>query len=158
MSIAKTLQELDAEIELRRRQINVLRVEISQIEDARRTTMWLEEERAARPAESQRIERVQVIVRERQEPVGQLINGTPYERKPKRKPANSFRAKVVDHLAGLNEPASTKELANHFGLKRGDEKNQAALHNALYNLKRAGVIRNIATDGKHGLYELVRPL
>lgn len=177
MTITKTLHELDDEIELRRRQINVLRVEIAQIEEARRTQLWLVEDRQRRHEIEIHLgkqpEPLQVVVRNRQ---AAIANGHAQETvsekhrdyaaehvaRKKRKDAGTkkpsaaetvskasvFRAKILHILDGDREGMSRVEMGDHLGLPRGD-KVRKHYSNALYSLLHKRQLRQDAQGRYH---------
>ena len=157
MSITKTLQELDDEIELRRQQINVLRVEIAQIEEARRTQLWLSEERTRRRDEMMnggllgKKEPLQLVVRERKEPPPQLNGGTPHVVKNKdgngRPPGTNWRERVLDFMSGTTEPVTVTEIAQFYGIRSGDDRERRRMRQALHSLRVAGRIKASAKRG-----------
>jgi hypothetical protein len=160
MTIAQTLKDYDEQISKRRQRIAVLQVEIVQIEDARRTALWLAEEKereAALAAAGLQMphDKPLLIVREkRPDPESGVASriakygsaGQPAKKPRKKRGPNTgsemseWRQKIVSYLSDNDgEPASSADIANYHGLPTGEE-HRKPLQNAIYNMVKAGQI------------------
>jgi hypothetical protein len=206
MSMEQQLKYIDREIEQRRQQVNVLTLEIAKLEDHRRTTLWLEEQRLGQvpgvtlTAHQQelltgRSERPVIAIRDASAPADQtpaerkkLRDREAYERrkarekkereaKPERRGGpeaaarmravragkrssllGEWKTKVMEYLAGTDEPATAADIANYYGLP-SDEVARKPLGNAIYHLNAKGWIERAAGSptgvGRKALYQLV---
>lgn len=145
MSIVRTLEEYDRQIERRRQQINVLRVEIAQIEDARRTALWLEEEPRQNAAHDRQLgllngAPVKPLLIVRNAGTGDEDGTASKAAKTGKKPKELtlVRARILKLLDGA-EPMLSREIGDHLGIPRGED-NRKAMNNALYMLRMTKVL------------------
>jgi hypothetical protein len=169
MNVQQQLRIYDEKITERRQKIAVLQVEIAQIEDARRTALWLAEEPGAALSEHQqeilsgRSERPVMVVRaaapEPQQqlgpppatkPVKQRQPRKPYEKRKRAPDGGSFLqmwGKRALEFASDSGSVSSAELANFYGVPR-DPDSRKPIQNAMYDLLRRGKIKRLGIKGK----------